>query len=165
MSQPPKRLSTSSRQAQLSKTLPRYVTKEERGGASGIEAVLVVPLIMVFASLIWAGYRITMAEDAVDQAAGAAARAATIARTAGEARSDAGDVARSSLSTSGLECSSMSIDVDTSGFSVPVGQPAQVRVSVSCRAPLADLVVPGLTGSRLLESSSESPLDRFRTRR
>lgn len=118
--------------------------RDERGGASAIQAVLVVPLIMVFASLIWAGSRITIAEDAVDQAAGAAARAATIARTAGEARGDARDVATSSLSTSGLECSTTSIDVDTSGFSVPVGQPANVRVSISCRAPLADLVVPGL---------------------
>jgi Flp pilus assembly protein TadG len=137
----------------------------ERGGASAIEAVLIVPLIMVFASLIWAGYRITVAEDAVSQAAGAAARAATISRSAGEARSDARDVASSSLSTSGLECTSTSVDVDTSGFSVAVGQPASVRVSVSCRAPLEDLVVPGLSGSRLLQASATSPLDRFRTRR
>ena len=137
----------------------------ERGGSSTIEAVLVVPLIMLFASLIWAGYRITVAEDAVDQAAGAAARAATISRTAGEARSDARDVAASSLSTSGLECSSTSVDVDTSGFTVAVGQPASVRVVIACRAPLADLVVPGLAGSRLLQSSASSPLDRYRTRR
>lgn len=145
--------------------LAQGASRGERGGASGIEAVLVVPLIMVFASLIWAGFRISVAEDTVEQAAGAAARAASIARTAGEARSDARDVATSSLSTSGLKCSSMSIVVDTSGFSVRVGQPAQVRVSVSCRAPLADLVVPGLSGSRLLESSASSPLDRYRTRR
>ena len=127
--------------------------------------MLIIPLIMLFASLIWAGYRITVAEDTVAQAAGAASRAATIARTAGEARSDAREVAASSLSTGGLECSSTSVDVDTSGFSVPVGQPASVRVSVSCRAPLADLVVPGLSGSRLLKASATSPLDRFRTRR
>lgn len=153
------------RRVPTSSTLSRSASQAERGGASGIEALLVVPLIMIFAGLIWAGYRITMAEDAVDQAAGAAARAATIARTAGEARSDARDVAGSSLSTSGLQCSSMSVDVDTSGFSVPVGKPSQVRVEVSCRAPLADLVVPGLAGSRLLQSSASSPLDRFRTRR
>ena len=137
----------------------------ERGGASAIEAVLIVPLVMVFASLIWAGYRISVAEDAVSQAAGAAARAATISRTAAEARGDARDVASSSLSTSGLECTSTSVDVDTTGFSVAVGQPASVRVSVSCRAPLEDLLVPGLSGSRLLQASATSPLDRFRTRR
>lgn len=137
----------------------------ERGGAVAIETVLLVPVVMLMAALIAAGYRITVAEDSVENIAGASARAASIARTAGQAQQDARSVADSSLATAGLQCAPSSVQVNTAGFAVPVGQPASVSVTVSCRAPLADLLVPRLGGSRLLEATSSSPLDQFRGRR
>lgn len=148
-------------------TSPRRprLSRDERGGAVAIESVLLVPVIMLVAALIAAGYRITAAADAVENIAGASARAASIARTAGQAQQDARSVASSSLATEGLQCAPSSVQVDTAGFAVPVGQPASVSVTISCRAPLADLLVPGLGGSRLLEATSSSPLDTFRGRR
>ena len=139
--------------------------RDERGGSPAVEALLIVSSIVLLLSLATAGYRIAMAESAVDGVASAAARAASLARTAGQARSDAHQVANSSLGTAGLTCSSTSVNVDTSGFSVPVGQPASVAVSVSCQTPLQDLLVPGLSGSRTLSARSVSPLDTFRERR
>lgn len=143
----------------------RDVGRNERGGAVAIESVLLVPAVMLMAALITAGFRITVAADAVENVAGASARAASIARTAGQAQQDARSVANSSLATAGLECAPSSVQVNTAGFGVPVGQPASVSVTVSCRAPLADLLVPGLGGSRLLEAASSSPLDTYRGRR
>ena len=146
-------------------TRPRPMSRNERGGAVAIESVLLVPAVMLMAALITAGFRITIAEDSVENIAGASARAASIARTAGQAQQDAQSVASSSLTTQGLQCQPSSVQVNTAGFSVPVGQPASVSVTVSCRAPLADLLVPGLGGSRLLEATSSSPLDTHRSRR
>ena len=139
--------------------------RSERGGAVAIESVLLVPSVMLLAALIAAGFRITIADDSVENIAGASARAASIARSAGQAQQDARSVANSSLTTEGLQCQPSSVQVDTAGFTVPVGQPASVSVTVSCRAPLADLLVPGLGGSRLLEATSSSPLDTYRSRR
>lgn len=146
-------------------TARRARRRDERGSAVAIESVLLVPAIMLMAALIAAGFRITVAEDAVENIAGAGARAASIARTAGQAKQDAQSVANSSLATSGLQCAPSSVQVNTAGFAVPVGQPASVSVTISCRAPLADLLVPGLGGSRLLEATSSSPLDTYRSRR
>src|SRR5687767_6895725 len=106
--------------------------RDERGGSPAVEALLIVSSIVLLLSLATASFRIAMAEGAVEGVASAAARAASIARTAGQARSDAHQVANSSFATAGLTCSSTSVNVDTSGFSVPVGQPATVAVSVSC---------------------------------
>lgn len=149
----------------ISARRPRLSSRDERGGAVAIESVLLVPVIMLMAALIAAGYRITAAADAVENIAGASARAASIARTTGQAQQDARSVANSSLTTEGLQCAPSSVQVDTAGFAVPVGQPASVTVTISCRAPLADLLVPGLGGSRLLEATSSSPLDTYRGRR
>lgn len=137
---------------------------DERGGAVAIETLLIISSVVLVLMLITAGYRIAMAGNAVENVAGAAARAASIARTAGQAQNEARSVANATLATSGLACAPSSVNVDTSGFGVPVGQPASIRVTVSCRAPLNDLLVPGLGGSRLLEASAVSPLDTYRAR-
>ena len=71
--------------------------RDERGGSPAVEALLIVSSIVLLLSLATAGYRIAMAESAVDGVASAAARAASLARTAGQARSDAHQVANSSL--------------------------------------------------------------------
>jgi Flp pilus assembly protein TadG len=142
----------------------RLPVRDERGGSPAVEALLIVGAIVLLLSLATAGYRIAMAEAAVDGVASAAARAASIARTAGQARADAHQVADSSLSTAGLTCTSTDVDVNTAGFAVPVGQPASVTVSVTCQTPLQDLLIPGLGGSRTLTASSVSPLDTYRER-
>jgi len=53
---------------------------------------------------------------------------------------------------------------DTSGFRLPVGQPAQVGVDVTCRISMADLYLPGLHGEKLLHEHWVSTLEPFRAR-
>jgi len=71
--------------------------------------------------------------------------------------------AQAALSQDGLDCSP-AVTVNTAGFGVPVGQPAQVSATVTCTVPLGDLIVPGMPGSRTLRAFFTSPLDPFRAR-
>jgi Flp pilus assembly protein TadG len=141
----------------------RRQNRQEQGSAT-LEVVVLAPALLLLLSVLIAGARIRMAETSVDQAAGVAARAASLARSAGRADDDALDAARTVLKREGLRCSSTSIDVETGGFSEPVGSPAQVVVRVSCTVPLSDLAVPGLPGSRTLSASATSVLDTYRDR-
>ena len=63
------------------------------------------------------------------------------------------------------ELLSVDVDVDTSDFSIPVGEPGQVSVTVECRLDLSDLSVPGVPGSRVNSSAfrGRSPTHRSRS--
>ena len=56
------------------------------------------------------------------------------------------------------------MDVDTRGFATAVGQDATVTVTVGCRLDLADLSVPAVPGSMLLQTTMSSPIDTWRER-
>ena len=54
--------------------------------------------------------------------------------------------------------------MDTRAFALPVGQPGAVEVTVRCAVPLADLLLPGVPGTVLVEAQASSTLDRYRGR-
>lgn len=137
--------------------------RDERGSAA-IEAAIGLPAFILFVGLIIAGGRLAIAHQALQSAAADAARTASIARNAGEADSAAKREAETSLHNQRLACRSSQVSVDTSGFRVPTGQPADVTVTVSCRVDLADLSVPGVPGSRLIRATMSSPIDSWRER-
>jgi Flp pilus assembly protein TadG len=134
----------------------------DRGAASVELAVLAPALLLVVALLIAAG-RITLAGGAVEHAATAAARQASLARTPATARAAAEQTARRLLAEQHLHCRSTTVGVDTAGFAAPSGRPAQVSVQVACVVPLADLGLPG-PGARTLADTFTSPLDPYRGR-
>jgi Flp pilus assembly protein TadG len=138
------------------------VRDRDRGAVSLEAAILVPALLAVFALIIMMG-RVVLASGSVQNAARDAAREASISRDASTARSRALAAANSSLSRQGLRCAQVSVSVDTSGFSVTVGQPANVRASVTCVVRLSDLG-PGMPGSRTLRAEFVSPLDQYRSR-
>lgn len=135
----------------------------ERGSIS-VELAVLTPVLIIVLALIIAAGRVAIAGGAIEGVAAAAARQASLARTADQARTDATSTARRVLDEQGLQCVSSSVDVDTSGFAVPVGRPASVRVDVTCRVALSDLGVPGMPGTRELHDSFVSELDPFRGR-
>ena len=68
------------------------------------------------------------------------------------------------LAADHLDCTP-AVTVDTAGFAVPPGQPAQVTVQVTCDVRLPGLtVIPGIPGSRTLTATASSPLDIYRAR-
>lgn len=138
-------------------------------GSVSVELAILTPaflLLMVFG--IVSG-RTAVAYNAVDLAAHDAARAASISRDAGSARAQAVSAAWDTLARQGLGCIDAPgggplISVDTSGFQVPVGQPAAVSVTVSCTVSFADVAPPGVPDRRRISSTFVSPLDTFRGR-
>lgn len=135
----------------------------DRGSAS-LETIIVAAGLMLFIGVIVFAGRTALAQQAVDAAAADGARAASIARTSGEARSRADATAANTLSNQNLACSSRSVSIDTSGFSRPVGTPATVAATVTCRVQLSDLFVPGVPGSKTVTATATSPLDTYRER-
>ena len=133
----------------------------ERGSVSLELAILAPSLLLLLGVLVLAG-RVETSTSAVEQAARAAARDASLTRTADAARAAAATSAQRELAAS--RCASTQITVDTTGFAAPLGTDASVRVQVVCAVPLADQGIPGLPASRAIAGQATSPLDRYRSR-
>jgi Flp pilus assembly protein TadG len=129
-----------------------------------VELALIAPGLLLLFGLAVVGGRVAVAGGSVEQVAAAAARQASLARIGGQAEQLATAAARQSLADQHLQCTAIDVTVDTSGFRVPLGQPASVVVDVTCAARLSDVGIPGLPGSRTLHASAVSPLDPFRAR-
>lgn len=134
--------------------------RSERGGASlSVEVLMWVPIALVIIGFVIGIGRMSIAQDAVTSAAGAAARAASLERDGQSAQSAAQQVAAANLSTGRLECAPH-VSVDTSVFSRPAGQAGTVHATVTCVTSLG----PGF-GSRTLHATGAAPLDTYRERR
>jgi Flp pilus assembly protein TadG len=128
-----------------------------------LEAVIIVPSLLMFIALLVFAGRAALAHQSVEQAAWDAARTASIARTAGEAGGAARTTAVAVLKNQGLTCSP-TVVVDTSQFARPVAVAAEVTAVVACTVDLADLVLPGVPGAVTLTAQAASALDTYRER-
>ncbi|WP_406834860.1 pilus assembly protein [Streptomyces sp. AHU1] len=136
---------------------------EDRGSVALTTAVFWPVGLVLFGLLIACG-RIALAEGAADAAARDAARTASLSADPATGQAKALQAAQASLDSSGVRCADITVAVDVSGLSVPVGQAAQVTVTVSCTAPLADLLLPGVSGAKTLTSTKTSVVDTWASR-
>lgn len=132
-------------------------------GSAALELVVLAPVLLFVLGLVIAAGRTSMARGAVAAAARDAARQASISLTPAAAQTAALSSASATLSQDNLKCAPV-VTVNTSQFSVPVGQPATVTATVTCTVRLSDLLVPGLPGSQTLTATFTSPLDPYRER-
>ena len=123
-----------------------------------MEIVILTPLFIVLMLLVAGLGRYSHAEQLTRQAAGAAARAATLTTGGTEATAAADRAARDTLTGLGLTCSSMSVAVDTGGFR-PGGQ---VTATVSCTADLSGMMLAGLPGTATVTATAAAPLETYR---
>ncbi len=135
----------------------------ERGSVSVELALLAPALLLLLSFTVWAG-RTQVADNAVQEAARAAAREASLAPDAAIAAASATTQAQRILAEQDLRCQSATVEVDTAGFGALIGQPGDVTVSVACAVGLADLLAPGLPGSVTVEATFTSPVDTYRER-
>ncbi|GAB3314330.1 pilus assembly protein [Geodermatophilus aquaeductus] len=135
----------------------------ERGAVS-VELALLAPAFLLLLSFAVVAGRAQIAEGAVQEAARAAAREASLARDPATAATLAGAQAEQTLAAQDLRCQTTSVDVDTAGFSAPPGQPGDVTVTIACAVGMADLLAPGLPGSVTVEAVFTSPVDAYRER-
>ena len=141
----------------------RLNATDQRGSAS-VEITLLIPALLVTLGLLIIGGRIWFARTTVNEAANSAARAASLARSGAEAATVGRSAANQSLSTNGLRCASTAVEVNTAGFGVPVGTPATITASVSCRVEFSDLLLPRIPGGVDLTAGGASALDTYRSR-
>lgn len=127
-------------------------------GFSTLELVVITPFLLAMVLLVVGFGRVTHGKQLVQQAAAAAARAAALASTPGQAQSDAIAEASSALTQAGVSCQQMHPTVDTSQFHAG----GQVSVSITCVTNLADLTVVGFPGHKTLSASATAPLDQYR---
>jgi Flp pilus assembly protein TadG len=137
--------------------------RRDDAGDASLELIILAPVLLALIALMIAAGRTSVAQGSVDAAAHDAARQASLARSPAAAFAAAQLSADAAISQDGLDCNPV-VNVNTVGFSVPLGQPADVSATVTCIVPLADLVVPGLPGSRTLSYTFSSPLDPYRGR-
>lgn len=138
--------------------------KRDQRGAAAVELALVVPVLVLLFGVVVGGARVWLARAGVEQMAGAAARAGSQERTPAAAVTAANRLARAQAASDGLRCSTLTVDVDARGLASPPGTPAQVRVSVQCAVPLADVIVPGWPGELVLTAAASSVVDSYRGR-
>ncbi|MBT2439958.1 pilus assembly protein [Streptomyces sp. ISL-36] len=133
-------------------------------GSYALETAVLAPVMIGLLLLMIAFGRVTDADGAVDFAARAAARAASLERDAGSAQAEAQAAATRSLQGEGITCRTSSVAVDTAGYSLDLGVEANVTATISCTANLSDIGLPGLPGSKTLTASWTSPIDTYRGR-
>jgi len=134
----------------------RWAADPDRGSNS-LELVILTPVVVVLLLLVAAFGRYAYSRQLVEQASAAAARAASLSTTAGQARDRALAAAAGSLADAGLSCARMNAAVDTGGFR----RGGTVTVTLSCTADLSDLTLSGVPGSMTLTAASSSVLDSY----
>jgi len=133
-------------------------------GVSALEAVILAPAVLAMLVLAIIAMRVEVATQAVDAAAHDAARAASLEHDGDTARKAAEDLVSARLGGSEHLCHDLHVNVDTSGFAVQIGQPAEVTVAITCVADFSDVAVPGMPGSTTIDAKFTSALDQFRGR-
>ncbi|MGW1680087.1 TadE/TadG family type IV pilus assembly protein [Saccharopolyspora sp. NPDC002376] len=133
-------------------------------GSACVELAVLTPMLLMILVLGIAVGRTVTAGLAVEHAATAAARAASLARTPTAAHAAATRVGTQMLAEQELSCSGIGVSADTSRFGT-AGLPGTVTVTLRCTVPLADLTgLPGLPASVPLQAAFTSPVDAFRSR-
>lgn len=119
-------------------------------------------LVVLVAIVIWVA-QITLTGQAVNAAAGQAARAASLERGVAEGRVAAKATGETALREAGVECRPYKLDLDLDGLNAPIGRPAAVSVTITCvvRNPVQ---LPGLSATRTVVAKGTSPVDTYRGR-
>jgi len=124
-------------------------------GFAALELAILAPVAIALMMLAVYGGRIYLAQQLVDTAANAAARAASAAPTRETAVHDATTMATAMLANRGRTCMDPSVSVDATQFHAN----GQVVVSVTCTATLQDLTLLPLNGTRVLSGVGKSPIE------
>ena len=133
-------------------------------GAVAVEFAMAVPVLVLLMGVVVGGARTWLARTTVEQAASAAARGASQARTPAEARHTAHDLAAAQAAVGSLRCDRFTVVVDATALATSPGLPGRVAATVTCAVPLADVLVPGWPGSVEVRATATAVVDRYRGR-
>lgn len=124
-------------------------------GSAAVETVLMMPLLLAFLLLYAALHRGTDARALIDEAAGQAARAATLGPAA-TAQTRALHTADATLGSSPT-CPDPGVSVHSDATTLGGSE----TVQITCHVPLTDLALPGMPGHLTLTGSATAPRDPY----
>lgn len=125
---------------------------------------MIVPVVVLLFGLVVGGARVWLARATVEQAAAAAARGVSQARTPAEATQVAADLAQAQAVVDGLRCTRWLVDVDAGALAAAPGRHGAVGVGVTCEVPLQDVLVPGWPGAVEVRATASAVVDTYRGR-
>ena len=138
--------------------------RAERGSIS-VELAVLAPGLVLLLLLVAAGARVVEVQGHIDGAARDAARAASIARSYGQAVAAAQQAAQADLGATSL-CTPRTIAVLVTGYpAVPlITAPGAVTVTVSCQVNMSPFRALGFGVVKRFTGQAVAPLDPFMSR-
>lgn len=145
--------------------LLRRILRDERGDIEDLPGgtIIIIGIVIPLVTLVYFMGRYGAAETAVQSAASAAARDASLTRTAADAVPNARAAAERVVGDN-VRCAGLDIQVDDDGLRTGLGQTGTVSATVVCDVATADLLFPLMPGSFRIESTAVSPVDPYRQR-
>lgn len=128
------------------------------GGFAALELAILLPFIVVMLLLVAAFGRVERGRELVEQAAQAAARAASLTGSPAVAQAAAVTAVQDRLADGGLSCSRIQVDLDTSKFHPGGAVSARLR----CVTDLSGLTLSGVPGQVSLTARAEAALEPYR---
>ncbi|CAQ03316.1 hypothetical protein ACR799_08020 [Clavibacter sepedonicus] len=143
----------------------RRALRDERGEVEEVPAVAIVlvGVILPLIGVIMFMGRYGTADNTVASAAAAAARDASLSRTAVEAVPHAKAAAVRALEGN-VSCASLDLSIGGNGLSTRLGETGTVTATVRCTINTSDLVFPLIPGSMTITQTATSPVDPYRER-
>lgn len=127
-------------------------------GLAAVELAVLTPFVIAALLLVVGFGRVTQGRQLVDQAVSAAARAASLANTPGQAQTDGQQAAADTLQRAGVSCTALGVAIDTSAFHAG----GKVDARVDCTADLSGLALAGLPGTLTMTATARAPLENLR---
>lgn len=134
------------------------MTRRWETGSVTTEVVLLTPVLLTLLAFVVLAGRVGGVQQQVIAAVDEAARAATLAGTADAAHLRAAEVVGANLGGAGIECSPLTVEVDTANFR----RGGHVAVAATCEIGLGDFAFAGLPGQRTFTASAIEVIDRYR---
>ena len=138
--------------------------RNQRGLAPSVEAVVIIPGLVLLVGLVVVLARVAIAQHDVTAVAGDAARAVSIARSGAQARAEVPAVVETQLRAHGVECARKHVAIDAAGLRAPLGSSSTVSVTVECALAMSDVLLPKIPGTISVRARVESPVDKYRGR-
>jgi Flp pilus assembly protein TadG len=135
-------------------------------GSISVELAVLAPGLVLLLLLVAAGARVVEVQGHIDGAARDAARAASIARSYGQAVAAAEQAAQADLGTTSL-CAPGTVSVQVAGYpAVPVVTTAgaAVTVTVTCQVDMSPFKTLGFGAAKGFTGQAVAPLDPFMCR-
>lgn len=130
----------------------------DEAGYTAVELLVMTPVLVGFIVVAVAAGRFVDADSQVDDAAYAAARAASLEQDVEAGHAAGTEAARSSLADRGKACTNLTVSFAGTDFRAS----GHVKVEITCHANLSDVVGFGIPGAKYFTATAVVPIEQYR---